>query len=116
MKYDFFIGLAMSELTEEDYLKTSNQVKNIVERLKSKHPHLNVFCELLEITQDEYCTPVESCIKDFTAIDNSDHFIFYYPNKVNTSLMVECGYALAKNKPITIFVNDIKDLPSTILI
>jgi hypothetical protein len=109
MKYDFFIGLAMSELNEKEYEELSIKMKQLNENLKSKK--INIFCELLTITKNNYQTPIESLNKDLTAIDESKNFIFYYPKKQNTSLFIEIGYAIAKEIPITIFTKNKKDLP-----
>lgn len=48
---------------------------------------------------------------DLKALDEADVFLLYYPVKVASSVLVEAGYALARNKPMILLPKDAKDLP-----
>ena len=61
--------------------------------------------------KNQFDDPSLAAEEDISSIDSSKHFLFIYPEKRNTSAIMELGYALAKGKHIWVFVKDRNDLP-----
>ena len=62
-------------------------------------------------SQEEFITPDHAIMQDFGALEASAVFIMIFPGSVNSSVIVEAGYALALGKPSIYFVKDKKELP-----
>lgn len=52
--------------------------------------------------KNDYDSPEQSAREDFKRISDSDIFLLLYPKKVQTSALIELGYACAKEKVIVI--------------
>ena len=77
--------------------------------------HISDIClissEIQGITSScEYDSPESSVEKDFQAIDASDVLLLLHPTRIQSSSLIELGFACAKNKKI-IIVGDKYDLP-----
>lgn len=80
----------------------------LIELINRKH---SVTSEIIDISNSEdYGTPEESVEKDFKNIEISDLFLLIHPERMQTSSLIELGYACALNKPI-IIVSKLSDLP-----
>lgn len=58
----------------------------------------------------EYDSPESSVEADFNTIDESDVLLLLHPMRIQSSSLIELGYACAKNKKI-IIVGNKSDLP-----
>lgn len=76
-----------------------------------RHIGLEVYSEVELISSyDDFDSPTESVEVDFSMIRLSDIFLLVHPCKMQTSSLIELGYAYALNKKIIIIANKI-DLP-----
>ena len=72
----------------------------MIQELRKEHI---IFSEIENFVKlDSYDDPKTSALKDFNMILKSDVFIWMHPNKMQTSAMIELGYALAHKKNIII--------------
>lgn len=107
MKYDSFIAVPMSILNKYEYQDVKKNVQNISEKA-------NVYSQILNLNYTSYENNEVTefaMIEDFKAIDESENFILYLPGQIYSSVLVEVGYAIAKNKNISIFCYQESDLP-----
>lgn len=93
----FFLAAPISGFNEElEYKKNRENLLELIRKLSIK---FNVYSEILNIgTLASYDEPGKSAIKDFAEIDESDIFIIYHPANMQTSTLIELGYAVAKQK------------------
>lgn len=56
-------------------------------------------------TESDYDSPIKSIKDDFQRIKSSDIFIMFHPQKMQTSTLIELGYACAFNVKIIIIGN-----------
>lgn len=108
-KLKIFIAAPISGFNDiEEYNKYRDLLLNFINFLRKE---FNVYSEIEKISNtDCYDDPKKSVINDFDRIQESDILIFYHPKRMQTSTLVEFGYAFAKNKKIIIIANP-KDLP-----
>ncbi len=108
-KLNIFIAAPISGFSDENqYLKYRNGVLKMIEILRKEHV---VFSEIENFEKlDSYDDPGKSALEDFNKISNSDVFILMHPSKMQTSALIELGYALAHKKNI-IIVSRKKYLP-----
>ena len=70
-----------------------------------------VYSEIEKISGlSSYDEPGKSAIDDFRRITESDVFMLHHPARMQTSALIELGYAFAKGKKI-IMIADPNDLP-----
>lgn len=94
--------------SETTYRQFRMSVLAFIEMLNKKH---TVISEIMDISNSaEYDTPAESAKKDFYTIEISDIFLLIHPARMQTSSLIELGYAYALNKTI-IIVSELSDLP-----
>lgn len=100
-KVKIFLAAPISGFkNESEYRKNRENLLGLINKLSIK------FCVYSEIsnigTLDSYDEPGESAIKDFNKISESDIFVLYHPMNMQTSTLIELGYAVAKEKKIII--------------
>lgn len=108
-KLNIFIAAPISGFSSKyKYLNYRNGVLKMIEALRKD---CVVFSEIENFTKlDSYDEPGKSAIEDFNKILNSDVFILMHPSKMQTSALIELGYAIAHKKNI-IIVSQKKFLP-----
>lgn len=108
-KLKIFIAAPISAFQgEEQYILYRKSVLLLVETLADNY---EVYCELQKILDIEsYDTSQDSLKKDFNAIEESDIFILLHPMRMQSSSLVELGYACALKKKLLI-VGEKNDLP-----
>ncbi len=111
-KDKIFIGSPMASVKETTY----ESIRKDALRLKSA---LIKYCDFDDvyypgenITGQNYFDGQEKAIlNDFKLLKESEHYIFIYPKKVTSSILMEMGYAIALSKNTLIFTNGRKSLP-----
>lgn len=98
-KMKVFLAAPISAFkNEQEYKVIREKLLNLIEKLSVR------FCICSEISNIEsfatYDEPGESALKDFNEIDEADIFIMYHPIKIQTSTLIELGYAVAKGKKV----------------
>jgi len=92
----------------KEYIEYRQQVLNFILLLRKENM---VYSEIEEISElDYYDNPSEALTKDLDIIDKSDIFVIHHPFRMQTSTLIELGYAVALNKRI-IIIGKRKDLP-----
>lgn len=80
----------------------------LIDALTDKY---EVYSEIDEISSvKSYDTPIDSLEKDFKAIKDADIFVLLHPMRMQTSSLIELGYACALKKKLLI-VGEKEDLP-----
>ena len=59
----------------------------------------------------DFSDPAGAAVNDFTALNACDVFVFFYPERSASSVLVELGYALALQKHTIIIVQRADDIP-----
>lgn len=85
----------------EEYYAYRDSILKLIARLRANS--LEVFSEVERIgNTDSYDSPGQSALQDFQGIDASDIFLMLHPRKLQTSSLIELGYACAREKAIMI--------------
>lgn len=107
-KIKIFLATPISGLKNHDYSAYRDVLLHLVERLKEKY---EVYSELEHISDIKcYDSPEKSVIEDFRRINEADIFLLHHPARVQSSTLIELGYACAQEKEI-IIVGNKTDLP-----
>lgn len=94
--------------SDGEYSKYRQYLLTLINRLSESY---EVFSELTSIgSSEQYDTPEESAKIDFYRIQQSDIFLMYHPMRMQSSTMIELGYAVALEKKI-IIISNTSDLP-----
>ena len=103
-KIKIFLAAPISGFADEaEYRKNRENLLKLIDKLSVK---FQVYSEISNIgSLASYDEPGESVIKDFNEIKESDIFIMYHPMNMQTSTLIELGYAVAKEKKIIIIGN-----------
>lgn len=97
---------------ENEYLKYRKTVLKLIERLREDY---DVYSEIEQVVKiDDYDSPEKSVKDDFARIEANNIFVLLHPAKIQTSSLVEFGYACALRKKIVIVGNK-KDLPYLVI-
>jgi hypothetical protein len=107
-----FVGIPMASATPDEYPKYRDQALSIKEVLINHAGVSEVYCPCEHIMDVGSFEGIEKSINDdFQILKESEHYIFVYPCKIASSILVEMGYAIALSKHTTIFARNRKDLP-----
>jgi len=112
-KGKIFIGAPMASLQRNDEYKTMRdnvlKLKDSILRINSE---LEVYCPCERIRSRSQFDDVRLAIhEDFKILKESEHYIFLYPEKTASSVLLEMGYAIALSKKTTIFTRRRAELP-----
>lgn len=109
IKKSVFLATPISGFSKEkDYIKYRMDVMNIIAHIKYKY---NVYSEIEKLTGlNDYDDPGKSALEDFQKILEADIFLLIHPQRMQTSSLIELGYAIANKKNIVI-VAKYRDLP-----
>lgn len=92
----------------QDYTEYRQQVLNFISVLREKNI---VYSEIEGISKlNYYDKPSDALSKDLDIIEKSEVFVIHHPFRMQTSALMELGYAIALNKRIIIIGNR-EDLP-----
>lgn len=85
--------------------------ESVISLISELNPNFDVVCELSTINNSsQYNSPDDSAAKDFSQIRDADIFIFLHPKRMQSSSLIELGFAIALRKKILI-VGKEDDLP-----
>lgn len=105
-----FLAVPISSCANVDeYDKLRRAIMDLLGTLRGKG--FQVFSEVEQIVDESgYEPPGDTVKKDFGKIDQSHVFILFHPRKMQSSTLIELGYAYAKEKKI-IIISRRDDLP-----
>ena len=112
-KYDFFISTPMSSFkSDNEYQEHRKIIIELINYLKSNTKYNCIYFSGETLSnQDEFLPPDQAVRRDFGALEASRIFVLIFPGQLNSSVIVEAGYALALGKPSIYFIKDRHDLP-----
>jgi len=85
---------------QSDYLAFRGVVLQLIKRLQERY---NVCSEIETVHgKDSYDSPQKSVENDFQSIKNNEAFILLHPTRMQSSSLVEFGYACALDKKIVV--------------
>lgn len=101
-KNNIFVAAPISGFFDpKEYSEYRDSVLRFIQYLR-KCSYM-VYSEVERVTgEGDYDSPSNSVVNDFERIDNSDIFLLLHPKRVQTSALIELGYAFAQKKRIII--------------
>lgn len=107
-----FVGVPMASANDGEYLDYKECALQVKQALIDYSGAKEVYCPSEEIPDRGKFDGYKKAIrKDFQILKESEHYVFIYPKNINSSILVEMGYAIALSKNTTIFARDKNDLP-----
>lgn len=104
-----FLAAPISAFPNEcDYQSYRTIILNLIKVLEQDYIVESELTKIADVSA--YDNPATSAEKDFKSIDFCDFFLLHHPQKMQTSALIELGYALAKEKKV-IIISDKKILP-----
>jgi hypothetical protein len=93
----------MSSIDDKSYKELRENLLCLLNLINKLSIKFQVYSEISNLgSLVSYDEPGESAIKDFNEISESDVFIIYHPMNMQTSTLIELGYAVAKEKKIIV--------------
>ena len=107
--FGIFVSTPISGFSDKsEYYNYRKIVLNLISKLRESY---SVCSEVEQVIGFEnYDSPEKSIVEDFESIRNNDVFLLLHPSKMQTSSLIELGYAIALDKRIVI-VGRKEDLP-----
>lgn len=107
-----FIGVPMASADDKEYAEYKDCALRVKQALIDYTGAKEVYCPSESIPdRGKFEGYKKAIIKDFQILKESEHYVFIYPKNINSSILVEMGYAIALSKNTTIFAKNKKDLP-----
>lgn len=108
-KIKIFLSTPISAFRDEEkYVEYRHLLLSFIQVLREKY---EVYSEIEQIRGLScYDEPGKSAVDDFRRILEADFFMLHHPIRMQTSALIELGYAIAKEKKIIIIANP-KELP-----
>jgi hypothetical protein len=112
MQYDVFLSCPMAG-TKSDarYREVRAEAIRILECLESECQFRVFFAGRALETRSDFDEADFSIAKDIRALEESQYFLLFYPERVVSSVLVEAGMALALKKKAVYFVRERRHLP-----
>jgi hypothetical protein len=112
MQHDVFLSCPMaSAKTDARYREVRAQAMSILECLEKECQFRVFFAGRALENRTDFDEADFSIAKDIRALEESQYFLLFYPERVVSSVLVEAGMALALKKKAVYFVRDRKQLP-----
>lgn len=111
-KDKLFLGTPMASIEGDQYKQNRDEIIEIIDEIK-KHCKINtIYSPIIKNQEPKAFDGREKAMEtDFTELKKSEYYVFIYPEKVASSILVEIGYAIALLKKTIIFVKKRSDLP-----
>lgn len=110
MKYNIFISAPISGFcNSNEYNYFRSFLLKLIKAIRKKGFEVCSEVEIISTTKDYSC-PTKSVQDDFMSISKSDIFLFCHPKAMQSSSLIELGFACALNKQI-VLVGKVNDLP-----
>lgn len=107
-----FVGVPMASADDNEYSEYKDCADKVKKALLEFTNASEVYCPCEEIPdRGKFDGYKKAILKDFQILRESEHYIFIYPKPINSSILVEMGYAIALSKNTTIFAKNTSDLP-----
>jgi hypothetical protein len=108
-----FIGAPMASLQNKDeYTRMRENVLKIRDSIVANTGASEVYCPCEHIrSRGQFDDARRAIHEDFKILKESEHYVFLYPEKTASSVLLEMGYAIALSKKTTIFTRRRTELP-----
>ncbi len=107
-----FIGAPMSALDPASYTDLRERLLGMIDHIRRAETVESVYFAGSDIASaSDFSDPAGAAASDFTALKACDVFVFFYPERSASSVLVELGYALALQKRTIIIVQRVEDIP-----
>ncbi|MDJ0601133.1 MAG: nucleoside 2-deoxyribosyltransferase [Crocosphaera sp.] len=108
-----FIASPMSGFSDDALYKQNRKViLGLASHLSVQYGFENVYFAGENLaSKEQFNSSTIALERDMSELEQSDIFIFVYPDKILSSVLIEAGYAMALRKPMLILVREKKDLP-----
>jgi hypothetical protein len=107
-----FIGAPMASLPKPKYIEMREDVLRIKETILGSTSASEVYCPCEKIkTPGQFDDAKKAIYEDFKILKESEYYIFLYPEKSASSVLLEMGYAIALSKKTKIFTRRRSELP-----
>jgi nucleoside 2-deoxyribosyltransferase len=107
-----FIGAPMASVEKDQYPKMREQALRIKKALVENTSATEVYCPCEKIMlPGQFDDAKRAIYEDFKVLKESEYYIFIYPEKSPSSILLEMGYAIALSKKTVIFTHKKSDLP-----
>lgn len=112
MRGKVFIGSPMASLPKGEYAKMRENVLRIRDAIREHTSATEVYCPCERIMSPGKFDDVKKAIyNDFKILKESEYYVFLYPQKSPSSVLLEMGYAIALSKKTKIFTRRRSELP-----
>lgn len=107
-----FVGVPMASAGEKEYTTYKECALKVKKAILEHAGAKEVYCPCEAIPDSGRFDGYKKAIyEDFKILKESEHYVFIYPEKLASSILVEMGYAIALSKNTTIFAKSISQLP-----
>ncbi|MCK9388530.1 MAG: toll/interleukin-1 receptor domain-containing protein [Sulfuritalea sp.] len=107
-----FIGAPMASLPRSEYAEMRRNVLLVRDALKQHTSATEIYCPCERISSPGKFDDVKKAIyEDFKILKESEYYLFLYPQKSASSVLLEMGYAIALSKKTKIFTRRRSELP-----
>lgn len=110
-KNKIFIGSPMASVKEDTYEDIRKDVLKLKKVLIDECGFQDVYYPGEVIKGIDWEGQEKAILNDFKTLKESEHYVFVYPKKVTSSILMEMGYAIALSKNTLIFTQSRKSLP-----
>lgn len=110
-KNKIFIGTPMASVRDEIYKKLRGDALELKRLLEEECGFEDVYYPGGVVNGIDWDGQEKAILNDFKLLKESEHYVFIYPKKVTSSILMEMGYAIALSKNTLIFTHSRKSLP-----
>jgi hypothetical protein len=102
----------MASILGDQYVENRREVMQVIDEIKEHCKISAVYSPVISNEDPDNFDGQERAMEmGFAQLKRSEYYVFIYPEKVASSILVEIGYAIALLKKTIIFVRSRRDLP-----
>jgi hypothetical protein len=107
-----FIGVPMASIAKVEYAKMRSGAMQIKQAILTHTKLKDVYCPVENIVSTtNFDSEKKAIFDDFRVLKESEYYIFLYPKRIASSVLLEMGYAIALSKKTRVFTNSRSELP-----
>lgn len=110
-KNKIFIGSPMASVKEDTYETIRKDALELKRVLEEECGFEDVYYPGQSVRGIDWDGQEKAILNDFKLLKESEHYVFLFPRKVTSSILMEMGYAIALSKNTLIFTHGRKSLP-----
>lgn len=107
-----FIGVPMASVAKLQYAKMRSGALSVKQAILEHTRIRDVYCPMEAIAStSNFDSEKKAIFDDFKILKESEYYLFIYPKRVVSSVLLEMGYAIALSKKTKIFTQNRANLP-----